>query len=95
MCFLRPPQNGAYEPLKDDDYLLEIKIRLAVRNEDATAVIAMDPKWAKDRTEETKLTSAIFSLIEKGLAKHSDLIQVARLNPRRVPSVPEFHDLCE
>jgi hypothetical protein len=87
-----PARMVSMQKLKNSDYLVEIKIRLAVRKKDAAAVIALGPKWKKDRTEKEKLYSAVFDLIEQGLAKHGDLVQAAQFKARRIPSVAEFHD---
>jgi hypothetical protein len=80
---------------KDDDYLFEIKIRVAVRNIDATTVIAQGPKWAKDKTEEAKLKSALFELIGKGLAKHGDLIETLNCAASRFGSVREYRSVID
>jgi hypothetical protein len=50
---------------KHDDYLLEIKVCLEVRKEDAPALIALGPNWRKDKTEDAKLSTAISHLIDK------------------------------
>jgi hypothetical protein len=82
-------------PLKDDDYLLEIKVRVAVRNIDATTVIAAGPKWPKDKTEEAKLLSALYDLISKGMTKRGEAVQPAHYAATRFDSVREFHSFVD
>jgi hypothetical protein len=78
--------------LTDDDYLLEIRAQIAVRKEDASAVIALGygNRQAKDEAE--AVTFAVYDLISKGMDKHHDLVAIEHFDSRRIPTLAEFRE---
>jgi hypothetical protein len=62
------PRHG-FEPLHNDDYLLEIRVRLAVRKQDAAAVIALGAQRKQDATELDKVGLSITDLLDRGFVK--------------------------
>lgn len=53
------------------------------------------PHWAKDKTEEAKLQSAIFDLIDRGLAKRGELIEALHFDAARFSSVAEYRSVID
>jgi hypothetical protein len=88
-------QNRRMNKLQNDDYLLEITVRLAVRKQDAAEVIALGAQRKQDATELDKVGSAIVDLLDRGLVKHDKLIEVAQYTASRLSSVAKFHDFVD
>src|SRR5260370_822098 len=78
--------------LRDDDYLLEITVRVSVRKQDATAVISLVEGDDGDNTEEDKVLTAVLNLVDGGLLSHDPLLRYAGATAWRVPTVKHFED---
>jgi hypothetical protein len=78
--------------LHDDDYLLEITVRVAVRKEDAPSVISLTESHDGDDTEEDKIFTAILNLVDGGLLKHDPFLEHTGSSAWRVPTVKRFQD---
>jgi hypothetical protein len=78
--------------LTDDDYLLEVRAQIAVRKEDAAAVIALGygNRQAKDEAE--AVTFAVYDLISKVMGKYHDLVAIEHFDSRRIPTLAEFRE---
>jgi hypothetical protein len=79
--------------LKDDDYLMEITVRVAVRRRDAAKVIALDPTCEVAETEEDGVLSAVYDIVDDALVQHEDLISLGSSRTERVPTVALFEDV--
>ncbi|MGH9342398.1 MAG: hypothetical protein ACRD19_01340 [Terriglobia bacterium] len=79
--------------LKENDYLLEITLRLAVRKKDAAAVIALnehpDPE---DETEGDRVLDAVMDLIGGSLTQYEALFEPEMVG-RRIHTLKEVEDL--
>jgi predicted nucleotidyltransferase len=79
--------------LRDDDYLLEITIRVSVRRNYAAAVISLTERHDEDdETEEDRILTAVLDLVDSRLLEHDPLLQYAGAAVWRVPTVKHFED---
>jgi hypothetical protein len=78
--------------LHDDDYLIEVTIRLAVHKEDAAALLSLaGPPYSDDHTEEERIISAVSDFVEGTIMDHNCLDYCAS-STQRIPSVKLFND---
>lgn len=78
--------------LRNDDYLVEVTLRVGVRKDDAEATIALTEPWEDNETEQDKVLSAVLDLAEEGLDKHHPLIEYQSGIARRMPNLKAFRD---
>ena len=78
--------------LCDDDYLLDVTIRVSVRKQDAAALISSASKQVHDETEEDRVISAILELVEQGIFENPTIVEFFGSTTRRVSTVNEFEN---
>jgi predicted nucleotidyltransferase len=79
--------------LRDDDYLLEVTVRVAVRKQHAPAIIALNENpFEDDETEQGKVLNSVIQMVDDGLLKHESLIDYAGASAWRVPTLKHFED---
>jgi hypothetical protein len=77
--------------LKDEDYLLRIIVRVAVRREDAAAVIALGDEWPnKQAKEEERVVRAVLDVIDSALGQHGELIEMEELGARGATDLEQY-----
>jgi hypothetical protein len=60
--------------LRDDDYLLEITVRLSVRKENAAAVISLTERHDEDdEAEEDRILTSVLDLVDSGWLERDPL----------------------
>jgi hypothetical protein len=78
--------------LHDDDYLIEITIRLAVHKEDAAALLSLaGPPYSDDHSEHDRIMSAVLDFVDGPIMDHNCLDYRAS-SIRRIASVELFDD---
>jgi hypothetical protein len=78
--------------LHDDDYLIEITIRLAVDKEDAATLLALaGPPYSDDHSEQDRIMSAVLDFVDGPIMDHNRLDYRAA-SIRRIPTVKLFDD---
>jgi hypothetical protein len=78
--------------LRDDDYLLEITVRLAVHKRDAAALLSQaGPPHGDDDSEEERIMSAVSDFVDGAIIDHNCLDYRAS-STRRIASVKLFDD---
>jgi predicted nucleotidyltransferase len=79
--------------LRKDDYLVEVTVRVAVRKQDASAVIELaESPFQKGATEENKVIVAVIDIVDSGLVKHETLLDYSRAIGGPVPTLRAFED---
>jgi hypothetical protein len=76
--------------VKDDDYFVEVTLRMIVRRKDAQAVIALGDKWEDPETERDKVVSAVLDLVQHGLDPHFELIEDVSACARPIDTLDEL-----
>jgi hypothetical protein len=80
--------------LHDDDYLLEITVRLAVHKRDAAALLSLAvPPDSDDDSEEDRVISAVTDLVDEPLIQHNCVDYRASIT-RRISTVKLFDDFA-
>jgi hypothetical protein len=78
--------------LHDDDYLLEITVRLAVHKRDAAALLSLaGPPYSDDDSDEERIISAVSDFVDDPIIVHNYL-DFRASSIRRIPSVKLFDD---
>jgi hypothetical protein len=78
--------------LHDDDYLLEITVRLAVHKRDAAALLSLTgPRYSDDNSEEDRIISAVSDFVDEPIMDHNYL-DFRASSTRRIPTVKLFDD---
>ena len=78
--------------LRDDDYLIELTIRLAVHKQDAAALLSLaGPPHSDDDSEEGRIISAVSDLVEEAIMGHNCLDYRAS-STERISNVKLFDD---
>jgi predicted nucleotidyltransferase len=80
--------------LRNDDYLMEVTLRVGVRKKDAQAIVALTEPWEDDETEQDKVLSAVMDLTVQGLDKHQPLIEYDSSTAHRMPNLKAFRGVA-
>jgi predicted nucleotidyltransferase len=78
--------------LSNEDYLLEINLRVAVRKQDVIKLISQAERRKEDKTEEDRVLSAVIDIVDDAFASHCDLLENPALCAKRIPKIKEFED---
>lgn len=78
--------------LKDDDYLMNITVQVAVQRKKAAAVIALGVQRKNPQSEPDKVGSAVVDIMSQELSKHYKLIDVGLFSAKRIASVREYYE---
>lgn len=80
--------------LHDDDYLIEITVRLAVHKEDGSALLSVaGPPYNDDDNEEDRIISAVSDIVDEPIMDRNYL-DFRASSTRRIPSVKLFDDFA-
>jgi hypothetical protein len=78
------------DQFNDDDYLLEVTFRVAVRKQDVAALLSqITPSFKDDSSEEDKVLNAVSDLFEEAIDDH-DCLHYSASSVGRLPSFEVF-----
>lgn len=78
--------------LRDDDYLLEVTVRVSARKRDAPAVMQLAEAHEDDETEGDKVLSAVVDLLDGTFLTHDSLLDFRAATARRISTVKQFEN---
>jgi hypothetical protein len=82
------------DQFNDDDYLLEITFRVAVRKQDAAALLSQTASsFDDDSSEENRVFDVVSELFEGAIDDH-DYLHYSASSVGRLPSFEVFDNFC-